>query len=149
MKIVKSLWLWLFMAIFVLPFVAAAQEPTDRPFPAVPATATERAFPVAPATATKRAFPTAATTDPEATANTAINASDAEATPELLLADVQATANAAEARVAQLESERESLRTELEASQADNGATTFALAIIVIGVVLALAVFFGLRRGGE
>lgn len=117
-------------------------EPTDRPFPG--AVTSPDAAP------TDRPFPGAAATNTEAFNNEpTATVTDAETTPELLIADIQATADAAQAQIVQLETERDSLLTELEASQTDNGATTFALVIIVIGVLMALGVFFGLRRGGE
>lgn len=149
MKFTKALSLALFISLFLFPVLALAQEPTDRPFPAVQATATDRPFPAAQATATDRPFPAAATSAVEATEEATAVLVEAETTPELLLADIQATASAAQAQIVQLESERDGLKTELEASQADNGATTFALVIIVVGVLLAFAVFFGLRRSGE
>lgn len=153
MKIVKLLCLCLLMGVILLPPIVLAQEPTDRPFPAAVVTATveptDRPFPAAQATATDRPFPAAATSTVEATESSDGEAANEETTPELLLADVQATANAAQAQITQLEAERDSLLADLDASQADNGATTFALVIIVAGVLLALAVFFGLRRSGE
>lgn len=130
-------WFLLVLLVLLLPAVVQAQEPTDRPFPGAQVTATDRPFPGAAATAIS---PTAeATTQPE----------EASATPELASADIQATASAALAQVAQLESERDALQVELEAAQSDNAATTFAIVIIVVGVLLAFAVFFGLRRSGE
>ncbi|NWG16231.1 MAG: hypothetical protein HXY41_06305 [Chloroflexi bacterium] len=138
------------MGVLLLPLVVLAQEPTDRPFPAAAVTATveptDRPFPAAQATATDRPFPAAATATVEATERSDVTV---EATSELLLADVQATADAAQARITQLEAERDRLLSELEASRTDNGAATFALVVIVVGVLLALAVFFGLRRSGE
>lgn len=149
MKIVKVL--YVLMGVLLLPLVVLAQEPTDRPFPAAVVTATveptDRPFPAAQATATDRAFPAAATVI--ATTSSDEQATVEEKTPELLLVDVQATANAAQAQITRLEAERDSLLSDLEASRTDNGATTFALVIIVVGVLLALAVFFGLRRSGE
>jgi hypothetical protein len=62
---------------------------------------------------------------------------------------VLATADASQVELARLKAEIESLRSDLAAAQVDNGATTFALVIIVVGMLLALAVFFGLRRSGE
>jgi len=153
MKIVKSLSLCLLMGVLLLPLIVLAQEPTDRPFPAAAATATveptDRPFPAAQANATDRPFPAAATATGEVTESSDEQEVDVEITPELLLADVQATANAAQAQITQLEAERDSLLSDLESSRTDNGATTFALVIIVVGVLLALAVFFGLRRSGE
>lgn len=154
MKIVKALCLCLLMGVLLLlPLVLLAQEPTDRPFPTAAVTATveptDRPFPIAQATATDRPFPAAATSTVEVTESSNGQAVDEEATPELGLADVQATANAAQAQITQLEAERDSLLSDLEASRTDNGATTFALVIIVVGVLLSLAVFFGLRRSGE
>lgn len=145
MKTVKSSSLFLLMSVLLFPLIVLAQEPTDRPFPAAQATSTDRPFPVAKATATESssAVPTS-----ESTENPDANGVNTEITPQLLLADVQATANAAQAQITQLEAERVSLLADLEASQTDNGATIFALVIIVIGMLLALAVFFGLRRSG-
>lgn len=149
MKLTKALYLTLFISLLLFPVLALAQEATDRPFPAVQATATDRPFPAVQATATDRPFPAVATPAVDTTEEAAAVLVEAETTPEFLLADVQATASAAQAQIAQLESERDVLQTELEASQADNGATTFALVIIIVGVLLAFAVFFGLRRSGE
>lgn len=39
------------------------------------------------------------------------------------------------------------LQDQLAATQGDHGATLYAVVIIVIGLLLAFAVFFGLRRG--
>lgn len=168
MKTVRSLSLHLLIGVLLLPLMVLAQEPTDRPFPAAAtatveptdrpfpaaqATPTDRPFPAAAATATveptDRPFPAAATAAAEPTGRSDAQVTDEEATPELLLADIQATANAAQAQITQLEAERDRLLSDLEASRTDNGATTFALVVIVVGVLLALAVFFGLRRSGE
>jgi hypothetical protein len=146
----------LLVAVLLVAVPVMAQgdaEPTDRPFPAVAATATveptDRPFPAAQATATDRPFPIAATAAVEPTASPDVSTADEEATPELLMADVLATADASQVELARLKAEIESLRSDLAAAQVDNGATTFALVIIVVGMLLALAVFFGLRRSGE
>ena len=39
------------------------------------------------------------------------------------------------------------LQDQLAANQGDKGATLYAVVIIVIGILLAFGVFFGLRRG--
>lgn len=39
------------------------------------------------------------------------------------------------------------LQDQLASKQGDNGATLYAVVIIVLGVLLAFAVFFGLKRG--
>lgn len=150
------------LLLFAVPALAQDNQPTDRPFPvratATPeaqSTPTERPFPgqaqSAPATATDRPFPGQAQSAP-ATATTAPvtpkSTEETDATPELSVDDALATASAAQAEVGRLQERVTSLSTELEAAQSDNGATLFALVIIGIGVLLALAVFFGLRRSG-
>lgn len=149
MRLFKSLRLCVLLCAAVLPVAVTAQEATDRPFPTAAATATDRPFPGVSASATDRPFPVASTPATQSVANPAVTSPTVEPSPELLLVDIQATANAAQAQIVLLEAEREGLRAELAASQSDNGATTFAIVIIVLGVLLATAVFFGLRRSGE
>lgn len=151
-----------------LPNTAQDTEPTDRPFPGVPATTatapaepTDRPFPgqaaattAPPAEPTNRPFPgqSAATAEPPQQPVTTEEGQtelpageDRTATPSF--EDVLATAAAAEQQIAELQAEISRLNTELAAAQSDNGATLFALVIIVVGVLIALGVFFGLRRG--
>lgn len=149
------------LLLFAIPALAQDSQPTDRPFPvratATPeaqTTPTDRPFPgqaQSAATATDRPFPGQVQSAP-ATATTAPvtpeSTEELDATPELSVDDALATASAAQAEVGRLQERVTSLSTELEAAQSDNGATLFALVIIGIGVLLALAVFFGLRRSG-
>ena len=48
-----------------------------------------------------------------------------------------------------LQTENKSLQDQLAAAETDKGATLYAIVIVVIGALLAFAVFFGLRRGGK
>ena len=45
--------------------------------------------------------------------------------------------------------QNKSLQDQLAAAQTDKGATLYAIVIVVIGALLAFAVFFGLRRSGK
>lgn len=150
MTFVKALFLLGLVGGLLAGSLAQAQgEPTDRPFPVVPTGApaepTDRPFPgsaTAAAEPTERAFPATTTAADAIVAATSV-------TLEPQAADIQATAGAALAQVAQLQIERAELLQQLDAAQTDNNATLFALVIIIIGVILALAVFFGLRRFEE
>ncbi len=132
----------------------AQDTPTDRPFPAA---ATKAATAEAP---TQRPFPgvvratavpaIAATTSVPPTAAVAETAeSTSEATVELTTGDALATASAAQATADSLQTENKSLQDQLAAAETDKGATLYAIVIVVIGALLAFAVFFGLRRSGK
>ena len=126
----------------------AQETPTDRPFPVI-ATRTPAPTSVQP---TDRPFPAAASRAATATvAATATETAESteEGTAELTTGDALATALAAQATAAQLSTENKSLQDQLDAAQADKGATLFAIVIVVIGALLAFAVFFGLRRSGK
>lgn len=138
--------LLLFMS--VLPVFAQGAEPTDRPFPGQSQPAEQP---------TDRPFPgqstTAATAEPTNVPDAASESAEAETTPEeevdaLTLDEAVATIAAVEQQVTALQAEVTRLTADLEASESDNGATTFALVIIGVGLILAFAVFFGLRRSG-
>jgi hypothetical protein len=93
--------------------------------------------------ATDRPFPeaTAAVQSSEATAEATV-----EATAPLTIDNAIATAAAAQSEADQLRAENKTLQDQLASAQVDNGATLYAVVIVVIGILLALAVFFGLRR---
>ena len=85
---------------------------------------------------------------PTATNGPAVSATAAKATVTpipsatgslLSAADAMATITAQQTQI-------KSLQDQLSAGQGDKGATLYALVIIVIGLLLAFAVFFGLRR---
>ena len=110
------------------------QQPTERPFPGVRATA-KSSVPTVEATVETTVESTAETT--------------AESTVALTTGDALATAAAAQSAADQLRTENKSLQDQLASAQTDKGATLYAIVIVVIGVLLAFAVFFGLRRGGK
>lgn len=131
----------------------AQETPTDRPFPAI-ATRTPTSAPPTSSQPTDRPFPGAANRSATATATVAAAVTAAaeateEATANLTTGDALATAAAAQATTAQLSSENKSLQDQLDAAQTDKGATLYAIVIVVIGALLAFAVFFGLRRSGR
>ncbi len=133
----------------------AQDTPTDRPFPAAATNAataeapTQRPFPgIVRATAVPMAA-AAATSVPATTAVAETGKSTAEATAELTTGDALATASAAQATADSLQTENKSLQDQLAAAETDKGATLYAIVIVVIGLLLAFAVFFGLRRGGK
>jgi hypothetical protein len=124
----------------IYPFVARTlaqdEDATDVPFPTAIATATSAITP------TFTPQPTALSS--EATAEVT-----AETTAALTLDDAVATAAAAQATADSLSAENKTLQESLASAQTDKGATVFAVVIIVIGLLLAFAVFFGLRRSGD
>ena len=130
---------WLLMIVVVGIFfsgmvLAQDEDPTDRPFP------TPVVSPTISAPPTERLIPTLAVT--EASIN-------AESTQEITLPDAIATANSAQSQVIELQSQVDTLTKELEASKSDTGATTYAVVIVVVGIIMGLAVLFGLRGGAR
>ena len=124
----------------------AQETATDRPFPVI-ATRTPAPTSIQP---TDRPFPAAASRAATVAATATETAeSTEEGTAELTTGDALATASAAQATVAQLSTENKSLKDQLDAAQTDKGATLYAIVIVVIGTLLAFAVFFGLRRSGK
>lgn len=138
----------LIMFLMLGTFTSYAQDtqPTDRPFPGQSQSVdpTDRPFPGQ----NTPSFSVDSTNSPVVTPE---NATPIPVVDDLNLSvdNALATAAAAEQTVTNLQADVERLTADLEASQADNGATTFALVIIVVGMLLALAVFFGLRRSGK
>ncbi len=135
----------IFLMQATLTSYAQDTEPTERPFPG-------QSQSVEP---TNRPFPDQNTPSANVDSTNSPIATTEDTAPALVGDDfvltvdnALATAAAAEQTVTVLQADVERLTTELEASQADNGATTFAVVIIVVGILLALAVFFGLRRIG-
>ena len=109
--------------------VLAQDDPTDVPFPTSAATAT----PAVPVKAT-------------AEATTEVTA---ESTAALTIDDALATSAAAISEADRLRAENKTLQETAASAQSDKGATLYALVIVVIGLLLAFAVFFGLRRSGS
>jgi len=107
----------------------AQDEPTDVPFPTSAVTAT----PAATLEATQ-----------EATGEVS-----AESTAALTIDDALATSAAAISEADRLRTENKALQETAASAQSDKGATLYALVIVVIGLLLAFAVFFGLRRSGS
>ena len=54
-----------------------------------------------------------------------------------------------QAQADQLLAQNKTLQDQLASAQADKGATLYAVVIVVVGVLLAFAIFFGLRRSKE
>ena len=69
-------------------------------------------------------------------------AAAAPSTPALTIDDAMATITA-------MQAENKDLQDKLTSAQNDKGATLFAVAIVVIGLGLAFAVFFGLKQSGK
>ncbi len=109
--------------------VLAQDEPTDVPFPTSVTTATANAT---------------AKTTLEATVEVT-----AESTAALTIDNALATSAAAISESDRLRTENKALQETAAAAQSDKGATLYALVIVVIGLLLAFAVFFGLRRSGS
>jgi hypothetical protein len=103
----------------------AQDEPTDVPFPTSAVTAT----PSVPVEATLEVT--------------------AEVTAALTIDDALATSAAAISESDHLRTENKALQEAAASAQSDKGATLYALIIVVIGLMLAFAVFFGLRRSGS
>jgi hypothetical protein len=130
-------WLLIIVAVGIFfsgMVLAQDEDPTDRPFP------TPVASPTVVAPPTERPFPTIAVTEASITAET---------TQEITLPDAIATANSAQSQVIELQSQVDTLNKELEASKSDTGATTYAIVIVVLGIIMGLAVLFGLRGGAR
>lgn len=91
---------------------------------------------------TQLAAPTA-TDGPEPSATpTGVNSTGSVTASPLTLnaVDAMATITAQQDQIT-------ALQNELAAAQGDNGATLYAVIIIIVGFLLAFGVFFGLRRG--
>ncbi len=134
------------------PVGAQDDEATSRPFPGTGSTtATAEATDQAPVRPTDRPFPVAATQAVSATNAPASVTTEAtaEGTAALTLDNAVATSAAAQAEADKLRNENKSLQDQLASAQADKGATLYAIVIVVVGVLLALGVFFGLRRSKE
>jgi len=67
----------------------------------------------------------------------------------LTIDDALATSAAAISESDRLRTENKALQETAASAQSDKGATLYALVIVVIGLMLAFAVFFGLRRSGS
>ncbi len=75
------------------------------------------------------------------TATTEVPTTEVTASPPALSAsDAMATITNQQAQI-------KALQDQLEAGQGDKGATLYAVVIIALGIILAFAVFFGLKRG--
>ena len=156
------------------PFVTttfAQDEPTVRPFPtAIPKTVTLESTTSASSEATTvqatvasggeptvRPFPTAipktvtleSTTGPSSGATVASGSSGATAVATAATATPTLTIDNAMSTIAAIQSENKDLQDKLASAQTDKGATLYAIVIVVIGLVLAFAVFFGLSRSGK
>jgi len=131
----------------------AQETPTNRPFPVSATHPPASASPSSEQTAeqpTERPFPSVRATTQSATATSETTAeATSESTAELTMGDALATASAAQSEADQLRTQNQSLQDQLASAQTDKGATLYAIVIVVIGVLLAFAVFFGLRRGSE
>lgn len=80
--------------------------------------------------------PTASTTPP------VDSSTETRAAPAVATLDAESAA----ATITALQSENQDLRDKLASTSTDEGATLYALVIVVIGLLLAFAVFFGLKR---
>ncbi len=68
-------------------------------------------------------------------------------TNELTATPLPLSASDAIATITNQQAQIKALQDQLASTQGDKGATIYAVVIIVIGTLLAFAVFFGLRRG--
>jgi cobalamin biosynthesis Mg chelatase CobN len=124
-----------------LPRTLAQDEPTDRPFPtSVPQTESATVA-VSPSTVSATNTPAAGST--QSATQSATQAST------LTIDNIKSTSVAAQAQVEQLRAQNKALQDTVNSAQNDKGATLYALVIVVIGLMLAFAVFFGLRRSGN
>jgi hypothetical protein len=74
------------------------------------------------------------------------------ATNEVPATEVTASSSAlsasdAMATITNQQAQIKALQDQLASKQGDNGATLYAVVIIALGIILAFAVFFGLKRG--
>lgn len=118
----------------------AQDEPTDPPFPTAITTAAAESTIAPPLESTAGASSLSST----AAATPAASASEAtaQATQALSVEEAVSTITA-------LQAQNKDLQDKLSSAELDKGATLYAVVIVVIGLLLAFAVFFGLRRSGK